>query len=129
MEVSTTDLLDASLRRIVPTDKSLFRPFDLYGVTYPGLSWIPLSEESEQGKGGCYMLRFDPGAQSNPHEHSDVEEFIVLEGELVDCDGQLFKAGDFVSYRAGSKHYSSSPNGCVIFVILRTPNRQFKQDQ
>ena len=119
------NILDSNLRRIVPTDPSRFRPYDLYGEPFPGLSWIPLSEECEKGQGGCYLLRFDPGAQSNPHEHSDVEEFIVMEGELVDCDGQILKPGDFVSYRAGSKHYSRSPEGCVIFVILRTPNNHF----
>ena len=58
-----------------------------------------------------------------PHLHVGIEEFLVLDGELVDDDGTVFKAGDFVSYDAGTKHHSVAPDGCTIAVFLREPNQ------
>ena len=51
------------------------------------------------------------------------EEFLVMEGELVDCDGSSFRAGDFVRFLPGSKHSSHTPDGCTLLVILRGNNR------
>ena len=118
-----TELLDPRLRRIVTTGEAAFRSYDRYGQAIPGLTWLPLSPDSDADGGGCFMLRFAPGARSLPHEHSEIEEFMVLEGELEDCDGHVLKAGDFVSYAAGSRHASQSPNGCLILVFLRRGNR------
>lgn len=116
------NLLDAALRRITPTGTEHFRPYDRYGKTLPGLTWLPLSQDPATGH-DVFLLRFAPGARSLPHEHAGPEEFLVLEGELVDSDGTVLKAGDFVRYDAGSKHHSVSPNGCLLLVILRQPNR------
>lgn len=116
-------LLDPAQRRIIPTPETEFRPYDRYGEPIPGLSWIPLSAEAEGDGAGCFLLRFAPGSSSRPHEHVEVEEFYVVEGELEDADGHVLKAGDFVSYAAGSCHYAVSPKGCVILVVLRAPNR------
>ena len=71
----------------------------------------------------------DAGARSNPHEHTGHEEFLVLDGELIDCDGQSFKSGDYVHFQPGSKHSSSSPEGCTLLVILRGNNRALRPDE
>ena len=47
-----------------------------------------------------------PGAATLPHEHASVEDFLILEGELTDGDGTVFRAGDFVSYAPGTRHNS-----------------------
>ena len=65
------------------------------------------------------MIRFKPGASSMPHEHTEYEEFVVLEGELTHCDGAVFGAGDFASYAPGSHHFSSSAAGCTLLVSPR----------
>jgi hypothetical protein len=46
-----------------------------------------------------------------------MEEFLILEGELIDSDGRVFKRGDFVSYDAGTRHHSRSERGCLIVVF------------
>ena len=46
----------------------------------------------------------DPGAKSLPHEHNGFEEFLMLDGELTDPDGKVFKKGDFVTFEPGSEH-------------------------
>jgi anti-sigma factor ChrR (cupin superfamily) len=71
----------------------------------------------------------DAGAHSKPHEHTGHEEFLVLEGELIDCDGQRFDSGDYVRFQPGSKHGSTSPKGCTLLVILRGNNRALRADE
>jgi hypothetical protein len=46
-----------------------------------------------------------------------MEEFLVLEGDLVDSDGTTFGPGDFVSYEAGTHHNSWTEGGCLIAVF------------
>ena len=99
-----------------------FLPYDLYGDPVPGIAWMPINFNAET-KVGSFLVRLDPGSKSLPHEHTGGEDSFILEGELVDGDGQRFGPGDIVSYRAGSRHASQSPRGCTILVFLHGPNR------
>ena len=113
---------NAAGRRIVRTGEAPFRPFDRYGKRVPGLTWLDVSYDDASGH-GCFLVRFAPGARSLPHEHTGIEEFLVLEGELVDSDGSVFRRGDFVSFPPGSRHWSEAPGGCLIAIFLRGANR------
>ncbi|HEY4621490.1 MAG TPA: cupin domain-containing protein [Gaiellaceae bacterium] len=93
-----------------------FLPYDLEGPAQPEMSWLPVSYDRETGE-GCYLMRMDPGAVTIAHEHRGMEEFLVLEGDLVDSDGSVFTAGDFVSYRPGTRHNSWTENGCLLAVF------------
>ncbi len=110
-------------RRIIAIGETPFRPYDRFGSIEPNMSWLPLSPDAGGGA-GCFLVRFDPGGRSQPHEHVDYEEFLVLEGALTDDDGKVLHQGDFVSYPPGSRHFSVSPEGCLIIVFLRRPNRR-----
>jgi quercetin dioxygenase-like cupin family protein len=112
-----TDPLDPSLRRVVSTTDTGLRPYDRYGRVNPHLSWLPLSRIESRGY-ECFLLRFEPGGASTPHEHTGGEEFFVLDGEITDSDGTVFRPGDFVSYRPGSRHWSVSAEGCTLLAIL-----------
>ena len=80
-------------QRIVASAKTAdFRPYDRYGKRIAGLSWMPLRYDAPTGT-GSYLIRFAPGAASLPHEHGGVEEFVVLEGVLVDADGRRLAGG------------------------------------
>lgn len=117
-------LLDPRLRRRIATGHDdAFRPYDRYGTPTPGLEWIPLTRDANRDY-ELFLLRFAPGAGSTPHEHRGLEEFLVLEGELHDCDGAVFGPGEFVSYAAGSRHHSVSPGGCLLLVSLHGTNRR-----
>lgn len=109
-------------RLVVKVDEKAFRPYDRYGQPIAGMTWLPISQDKESGAATFY-LRFAPGARSRPHEHVEREEFLVLEGRLIDHDGKVFEAGDFVTYDAGSKHSSYAPDGCLLLAILRSHNR------
>ena len=119
--------LDPALRRVISLPTEAFRPYDRFGEVVPGLTWLPLSADSADGGPGCFAIRFAAGARSQLHEHSEIEEFYVLEGELIDSDGGRLVAGDFVSYAAGSKHSSHAPEGALILVFLRAPNRRLPE--
>jgi len=78
------------------------------------------------------QLRSQELARLLPHAHAaglrhrgarppGLEEFIILEGELIDSDGTVFKAGDFVSYAPGTRHNSRTETGCLIAVFEWRP--------
>ena len=100
-----------------------FTPFDNYGVVVPGMSWHKISYSRENGGQGTYVLKMEPGAKSLPHEHMGFEEFLMLDGELIDPDGQIFKKGDFISFKPRSKHSSHTINGCLVLVFMRGINQ------
>lgn len=117
-------MLDTALRQICKSSEADFRPYDRYGTPIEGMSWIPLSGEINGGEFEAFLLRMEAGATSKPHEHTGHEEFLMLEGSLLDCDGAEFKAGDYVHFQPGSKHSSTTPNGCKLLVILRHGNNR-----
>jgi len=103
-------------RRVVRIAETEFLPYDLDGPLQPEMSWLPISFERTCGQ-GCYLMRMQPGAVTIEHDHPYMEEFLILEGELIDSDGAVFKAGDFVSYQDGTRHNSRTETGCLIAVF------------
>ena len=65
----------------------------------------------------------EPGAKSKLHEHINFEEFIILDGELIDADHKVLKKGNIVTFEPGSTHSSFTKNGCLILVFMRARNK------
>jgi anti-sigma factor ChrR (cupin superfamily) len=122
-------MLDTNLREVINTAPNNFQAYNRYDVVVPGMSWIPLSGELHNGKFECFMLRMEAGSVSKPHEHMGHEEFLILDGALIDCDGTEYKTGDYVHLQPGTKHSSHTPNGCTILVILRGNNRALTEEE
>ena len=112
-----------SKRKITNLFKVDFKPFDNYGVTVPGMSWYKISYDKQNGGYGTYILKMEPNAKSLHHIHTGYEEFLMLEGELTDLDGKIFKKGDFVTFEPGSTHSSHTKEGCLILVFMRGINK------
>ena len=110
-------------RQITDINNLKFEPFDNYGKVIPGMSWHKISYDKKSGGQGTYILKMEPGTESLHHEHTGFEEFLMLEGELIDLDGKIFKKGDFVSFRPGSHHSSYTKNGCLVLVFMRGINK------
>ena len=110
-------------RQIIDFKNLKFEPFDNYGVVVPGMSWHKISYSRVNGGQGTYVLKMEPGANSLPHEHTGFEEFLMLDGELTDPDGKIFKKGDFISFEPGSTHSSHTKDGCLILVFMRGINQ------
>ena len=112
-----------SKRKITNIFNVDFKPFDNYGVTVPGMSWHKISYDKQNGGYGTYILKMEPNAKSLHHIHTGYEEFLMLEGELTDLDGKIFKKGDFVTFEPGSTHSSRTKEGCLILVFMRGINK------
>ncbi len=112
------------LRTIVNVHEANFKPYGLQGREQTELTWVNISYDPDKGQ-GSFLIRFEPGAKSIAHEHTGYEEFLVLEGNIIDSDGTEYKTGDFVSLKPGSRHESHSPDGLLAIVTLRggTGNR------
>ena len=110
-------------RKITNPHDVKFVPFDNYGAVVPGMSWHKISYSKENGGQGTYVLKMEAGAKSLPHEHTGFEEFLMLDGELIDPDGKIFKKGDFISFEPGSRHSSHTINGCLVLVFMRGINQ------
>jgi quercetin dioxygenase-like cupin family protein len=107
-------------RRIFDLRNSRFQEYDLEGPVQPEMSLLPISYNRTTGL-GCYAMRMEPGAVTIAHDHPGYEEFLVLEGELIDSDGTRFKAGDFVSFEPGTHHNSRTETGCLLVVFEWRP--------
>lgn len=122
------NVLEPGLRSIRPAGDTDFVPFDRYGEPIEGMSWCPLSIGDDDDL-EIYLLRLAPGTQTYPHEHVGCEQFLVLEGSLIDCDGERIPAGTFARFEAGSRHHSSTDEDCLLLVVMRTPNRRLEIDE
>ena len=110
-------------RKITNLYNVKFEPFDNYGAVVTGMSWHKISYDKKNGGQGSYLLKMEPGAKSLLHEHSGYEEFLMLDGELIDPDNMIFKKGDFVTFEPGSQHSSYTKDGCLILVFMRGINQ------
>jgi hypothetical protein len=126
IEAGSDDLRLADKRAVVNYRTASFETYYLQGKPQPDLAWCNISYEAGHG---MFLVRFAPGATSIAHEHVGHEEFVLLEGELVDSDGTVYRSGDCVSLRPGSRHYSSSPSGCVAAVFVRGGFRTLEQGE
>src|SRR5689334_3024261 len=85
-----------------------------------GVDWKILFKDEERGLMTA-LVRFEPGAALDLHEHADIEQTYVLEGSLDDLEGSC-RAGDFVWRPKGSRHRASAPNGALLLAVFQTPN-------
>lgn len=111
---------DTAGRSVVRTGAADFLPYDLEGPVQPEMSWLPISYDRAT-QCGSYLMRMAPDAATLPHVHPGFEEFLIIEGDLVDSDGAVFVAGDFVSYAPGTRHNSATRSGCLILVTEWRP--------
>jgi anti-sigma factor ChrR (cupin superfamily) len=66
------------------------------------------------------LAKLEPGAGIPAHVHEDLEQTYVLEGSLVDDEGEC-TAGNFVIRAKGSRHAPVAPNGCTMLVFFLKP--------
>jgi len=71
------------------------------------------------------LAKLAPGSGIPPHEHEDLEQTFVLEGSLVDDEGEC-TAGNFVVRAKGSRHAPTAPNGCTMLVFFLKPTAGLK---
>ena len=113
-------------RKITNFHNLKFEPFNKYGKPIKGWSWHKISFNKKTNF-GTYISKLKPGTKTLPHIHTGYEEFLILEGELIDSDGTIFKKGDFITYKPNSRHSSFTKKGCLILTFMRGHNRPLKK--
>jgi len=109
-------------RQIIAIKAEELLPYNRYGKVSKGLKWLPLSKD-ENLEHEVFIIRFEADSSSNLHRHNGNEEFYMLEGELIDADGKVFKKDDWVGYCS----LNTSSNRCVVvfsshFSLSKQPN-------
>ena len=66
------------------------------------------------------LAKLEPGAGIPAHVHEDLEQTFVLEGSLLDDEGEC-TAGKFVIRAKGSRHSPTAPRGCTMLVFFLKP--------
>ncbi len=113
-------------RKLTKLDHLKFKPFDKYGKPIKGWYWHNISFDKKTNF-GTYISKLDPGTKTIPHEHTGHEEFLILDGELIDSDGTILKKGDFVTYKPNSSHSSYTEKGCLVLTFMRGHNNRIKK--
>jgi quercetin dioxygenase-like cupin family protein len=90
---------------------------------FPGIQIKVLMEDATTGL-QTVLTRMAPGSTLTDHEHVELEQSWVLEGRLVDHEGEV-KAGNYVWRPAGSRQSASAPEGALVLGFFLKPNRFF----
>lgn len=110
-----TDTKDfGTARSVTNIFEAKYKPYDMEGPVQENMSYIPLTYNKEGNNQGCYVIRMEAGAETIIHTHETNEDYLIIEGELIEIDGRVLKAGDFVHYDKGTRHNSYSETGCLI---------------
>src|ERR1700758_1273959 len=86
----------------------------------PGIDMKILLEDTDTGLMTA-LFRWQPGAELALHEHVEVEQTFVLEGSLVDDEGEV-RAENYVWRPKGNRHTARSPNGALVLSMFLRPN-------
>ena len=86
-----------------------------------GVDMKVLMEDKESGLLTA-LFRWQPGAELPLHEHVEIEQTYVLEGSIVDDEGEV-REGDYVWRPRGNRHVARSPNGALVLGVFLKPNK------
>lgn len=90
--------------------------------------WVPMLPGirgrllQSDGVAQSWLVQLEPGARAPAHDHPDLEECVVLEGEVEYIGGARLRAGDYQVARPGAHHtelYSAS--GALVFLRYARP--------
>jgi anti-sigma factor ChrR (cupin superfamily) len=86
----------------------------------PGIEMKILLEDKESGLLTA-LFRWQPGTRLPLHEHVDIEQTYVLEGRILDDEGEA-RAGDYVWRPSGNRHIAHAPDGALVLSMFLRPN-------
>lgn len=104
--------------RLVDVDRMKWTP-----TGYKGIDIKVLMKDEATGMMTA-LFRWQPGSVLPDHEHVELEQTWILEGSLVDEDGEV-TAGNYVWRPAGSRHAASAPKGALVLSMFLKPNKFF----
>ncbi len=118
-----TNLLDlmswsiAELRQIA-MDLSNWEPFPM-----PIGSEMVVWQVDEVSAQLAYFLRIKEAGKLPQHWHATGESILVLEGNFIDEDGQVYEVGDRAFAAANTSHQPTTTMGCLILAVTSTNDK------
>lgn len=94
---------------------------------FPGVEIKVLFNDPASGM-STVMVKMAPGAKIPLHQHTGIEQAFVLEGSIVDHEGEV-TAGNYTWRDAGSTHVNTAPNGAVVLGFFTKPNAFYSDHQ
>lgn len=101
-------------REITNIYTASYKVYDLEGPVQEDMSYIPLTYDRHGNNEGVYVIRMEPGAETIAHTHTGNEDYLILEGDLIEPDGTVLGPGDFVHQDPGTYHNSRTEKGCLL---------------
>lgn len=108
-----------------------YGPMDSRNVDVDALPWKPtptpgidmkiLVQDEDTGLLTA-LFRWAPGTTLALHEHVEIEQSYVLEGEFEDDDG-VYRQGNFAWRPKGHRHVARSPKGALVLCFFLKPNK------
>lgn len=84
---------------------------------YPGVSVKVLHIEKET-RMATTLLRLTPGARYPSHRHSQLEQCLVISGDVRLSEKIHLRAGDYEKALAGTEHdFLTSDTGCELLIV------------
>lgn len=114
--------IEKSDRIVVNVESAQFRPFLTGGSPIAGQSYLQLDDSFPPGT-RFHLYPMAPGSSSQPYEHTCAEQFLVLDGEVTDHDGFVYRRGDLVLLPQGTQHASRTETGAALAVFVATAER------
>ncbi len=91
-----------------------------------GVSMKILLQDKESGLMTA-LFRWEPGTVLPLHEHVEIEQTYVLEGSIVDEEGEVL-AGNYVWRPPGHRHVARAPKGALVLAFFLHPNKFLSGD-
>ena len=113
--LTNEDMLGPLASRYVDVDNLPWKP-----TPCAGIDMKILLEDKESGLMTA-LFRWQAGAELALHEHVEVEQTFVLQGSLVDEEGEV-TAGNYVWRPKGNRHIAKSPHGALVLSVFLKPN-------
>jgi anti-sigma factor ChrR (cupin superfamily) len=110
------ELLEPLASRYVDVESLPWKP-----TPSEGIDMKVLLEDKQTGLLTA-LFRWQPGAHLALHEHVEIEQTYVLEGSIVDAEGEV-TAGNFVWRPTGNRHDAWSPGGALVLAFFLKPNK------
>ena len=105
-----------SHRIIIKTASTKFGPYHYADPPPEDIELLDLSYD-RNSRQGAYMMIMQPGAETEIHTHNRREEYLIVEGDLIESDGTVLGPGDYVINQPGTTHNSRTEKGCRLLGI------------
>ena len=88
----------------------------------PKGAWIKMLSLDEESGAFSALFKFDKGFKEPKHSHPSDHDIFILDGKLVDDEGNETKKGMFFFAPAGDEHGPFyAPEGCIFYGYFNGP--------